>query len=94
MNEWTPENCAWAFAGAVFAFYLIRSWFVSKADEEEEEMANPEFECSEDSLLEAKRECLSLSHSMQGAQRSADDIVKDAQKFWDFIRKEDVSEED
>lgn len=47
--------------------------------------------CDEGELLKAKTECLQLSHSVNNHDglRTADQIVADAQKFWNFLLKTD-----
>lgn len=58
-------------------------------DKEEEEMT-PESNVSDDELFQAKVKCLELACANSvGTARTAETILADAQKFWDFLLKAD-----
>lgn len=52
--------------------------------------------CDENDLLKRKTACLRLAHSMQNSSgdKTANQIVADAQKFWDFLFKTDEDDEE
>jgi hypothetical protein len=82
------ENSVLIAVIVVTIFFLWRS--MSKANEtetEEDEMGLYD-DGSSDELLKTKLTCLMMAQSNTEEPRAADDIVADAQKFWDFIAKE------
>lgn len=73
--------------GVLLAIIIGYWWRVLPKDaseEEEEDMTIDE--CDANEVLQAKIACLEAANT-QG--KTADEVVKDAQKFWDFIAKMD-----
>lgn len=74
-----------------------RIWdkLLGKEKEEEKEMAYPiePGSCEEESLLNAKLECLRLAHSMINHETTTTDtIIANATKFWNFLTAEELPE--
>lgn len=61
-----------------------------RKDDTEEDNVGLYDDGSSDELLKAKLTCLMMAQSNTETHRTADDIVKDAQKFWDFLMADET----